>query len=60
MNALKQVVYITDVRKGSGKREHILYAHVRDANTDEVLIAATLEYCVKEAYERYTVESGRH
>lgn len=40
---------ITNIRRGSKEhgRDMILYAELRDAETDEVLIYATLDYIVK-------------
>ena len=61
----KQEVYITNVRKGRplsahGQGPEYVYAQVRDLETDELLIAATLDYCLEEAYARYEVCKADH
>jgi hypothetical protein len=39
-------VKITDVRKGKGARQHITFAHLTDAETGDLMIAANLDYIV--------------
>lgn len=51
----KPLVYITNVHRGAQDRSHYLYAEVRAVINDEVLIAASLDYCVEHAYDRYIV-----
>lgn len=40
------------IRRGKDDRWQYLYANVYDANTDEILIAADLEYVLKALKER--------
>jgi hypothetical protein len=49
--------YITNVQRGSGSKRQFIYAEVRAVDGNELLIAATLSYCLQQAYERYVVVS---
>lgn len=39
-------VILYDIYHGPGKRSHIIYAHVKDAETKEMIVSATLDYCL--------------
>ncbi len=42
---------ITNIRRGKGDRSQYIYAQIRDKN-NELLVAATLDYCVDALKER--------
>lgn len=37
---------ITNIRYGKNDHSRTLYAEIRDSKTDQLLVAATLDYCV--------------
>jgi len=43
---------ITNLRRGKDTRQGIIYADLRDAETNELLIAATLDYIQQAINER--------
>lgn len=48
---------IIDIRRGSGKRSHLIYAQLVN-DKDELLISATLDYVVEALAERIPVEEN--
>lgn len=38
---------ICNVRQGKNSRADIIYAEIRDVLTNEILVSATLDYCVE-------------
>lgn len=50
-----QTVYFTNIRSGKGSRAQFIYCEVRDAHTNELLIASTLEHACIAASRVYTV-----
>ena len=45
-------VYFEDIHHGFDARKKYIYAHVRDAKTGELLISATIDYCLDAIKER--------
>lgn len=46
-------VKLVDVHHGTKPgREHYIYACLRDAKTNELLVSADLDYCIKAVLER--------
>lgn len=48
---------IVNIRRGSGKRSHLIYAELVN-DKDELLIGATLDYIVKALAERIPIEEN--
>jgi hypothetical protein len=42
---------IVNIRAGKGERAHLIYAELRDAVTNELLVNATLDYIVARVNE---------
>jgi hypothetical protein len=43
---------ITDIKRGDGNRSELLYGVLRDAETGELMISATLDYIVDALKDR--------
>jgi hypothetical protein len=40
-------VKITNIRRGKGIREKIIYAHIEDATDGTMLVSSSLRYCME-------------